>query len=305
MTQNICVLGGAGFIGSHLVEMLVSEGNNVTVLDDLSNSTLDNLSYVKHNIHFIKRDVSTPNYANRLGTFDVIYYLPCWPRSLSFSNPIRDIEVNLIGMVNTIRHAEKNDTKIIFSSNSGIYDTSKIPINEDTKDNPKTPYDLNKLTSEKYLRLYDIPHVIFRFATVYGPRQKTSDRWKPVIIEFIDKLSRGIPPTIFWDGKQTRAFIYVDDLVEALLNAKDNQKAVGETMILGSGAETSINQVYEAICNELDVKIEANHGPKAEGDIRRMCYDCGKAERILGWKAQTSLNDGIKRIIEIVRRKEG
>jgi len=305
MTMDICVLGGAGFIGSHLVERLVSEGNNVTVLDDLSNSTLDNLTYVKRNIHFIKKDVSTPNYANLIGTFDIIYYLPCWPRSMSFSSPIRDIEVNLIGMVNTIKHAKKTDAQIIFSSNSGIYDTSKIPINEDTKDNPKTPYDLNKLTSEKYLRLYNIPHIIFRFATVYGPRQKTSDRWKPVIIEFIDKLSSGETPTIFWDGEQTRDFIYVDDLVEALVKAKDNQNAIGETMILGSGVETSINKVYEAICNELDVKIEANHGPKAEGDIKRMCYDCGKAEKILDWKTETSLKDGIKKIIDIRAQKGG
>ena len=294
--MDICVLGGSGFIGSHLVERLVSEGDNVTVLDDLSNSTLDNLFCVKDKINFIKRDVSNPNYADDLDLFDVIYYLPCWPRSLSFSNPIRDIEVNLIGMVNTIRHAKKNNAKIIFSSNSGIYDTSKIPITEKTRDTPKTPYDLNKLTSEKYLKLYDLPHVIFRFATIYGPRQKTSDRWKPVIIEFIDKLSRGEPPTIFWDGEQTRDFIYVDDLVEALVTAKDNEDAVGETIILGSGTETSINEIYETICNELEVKIEANRGPKAEGDIRRMCYNCRKAEKTLGWKAETSLRDGINKI---------
>jgi len=301
--MNICVLGGAGFIGSHLVEELVSEGNNVTVIDDLSNGTLDNLSNIKNSIRFIKRDVSNPNYTDNLDTFDVIYYLPCWPRSLSFSNPIRDVEVNVIGMINTIRYAKKTNTKIIFSSNSGIYDTSKIPINENTKDNPTTPYDLNKLTSEKYLKLYDVPNVILRFATVYGPRQKTSDKWKPVIIEFINKLSLGEPPTILWDGKQTRDFIFIDDLVEALIKVKDNEKAVGETMILGSGTETNINQVYETVCNELDVKIEPHHGPKAKGDIRRMCYTCKKANELLNWKAETTLREGIKKIIKEEHRK--
>lgn len=265
--MRILVAGGAGFVGSHLVEKLVGLNYQVDVLDDLSNGRKDNLKTVWRRISFHELDVSQPlikHLSKR--KFDAIYHLPCFPRSRSFEDPKRDVEVNVIGMVNVLELAKKNKPKIIFSSNSGIYDTSKMPIDEDTPDDPKTPYDLDKLQAEKYLKLYrntfGIEHVIFRFATVYGPRQSLSPKWKPVVLEFIDSLLKHKPPVIYWDGEQTRDFIYVEDIVNALVLALDNKNANGETMILGSGRETSINQLYSSVSKILGADLKPKYEPK-------------------------------------------
>ena len=294
--KKMLVTGGAGFIGSHLVERLVDLNHEVTVLDDLSNGNLQKLKNVQNEITFIKHDISKPF---RLEGLDAICHLACFPRSRSFQNPQKDVEVNVIGMVNVLEAARKNNAKVVFSSNSGIYDTSRIPIDENSSDKPKTPYDLDKLQAENYMKLYKetfgIEYVIFRFATVFGARQNISPEWKPVVMEFISKLHRKQRPTIYWDGEQTRDFIHVEDVVNALVLALENKNANGETMILGSGKETSINKLYRLISRLLETNIEPIHEPKQLGDIRRMRYNCEKAKRILEWEPKISLNEGLRR----------
>ena len=304
MRTRVLISGGAGFVGSSLVERLVAENYKVIIVDDLSNGRIENLRNVFDKITFIGRDVSTPFYKEFPKTVkaDIIYHLSCFPRSMSFDNPVRDVEVNVIGMVNILELARMNDSRVIFSSNSGIYNTTEIPINEETPDHPTAPYDLDKLMAEEYMCLYSeaygIEGVTFRFATVFGPRQRTSPDWKPVVIEFIDKLSKGIAPTIYWSGDQSRDFIYVEDVVDGLMAALDTEKGLGETMILGSGVETSIMELYELVSEVLGVDIEPLRGPKALGDIARMRYDCAKAERLLGWTAGTSLAEGIRKTVD-------
>lgn len=302
--MNVLVTGGAGFVGSHLVDALVAAGHKVTVIDDLSNGSLDNLASVRDRIDFVRADItrSPDTWWNcDAPKFDAIYHLACWPRSRSFSNPKRDVEVNVVGMVHVILSALASNGRVLFSSNSGIYDTSIIPISESTPDAPKTPYDLDKLMAEEFLKLYgrtfDLDYVIFRFATVYGPRQRTTEEWKPVVVEFIEKLKRGIAPTIYWDGNQTRDLIFVGDVVRALVLALDSQEARHETMILGTGVETRMNDLYNTVASQLGVNIEPERQPKILGDIARMRYDCSKAERILGWKASTTVEDGVARVI--------
>ncbi|UCG45249.1 MAG: GDP-mannose 4,6-dehydratase [Candidatus Bathyarchaeota archaeon] len=296
--KRVLVTGGAGFIGSHLVEKLVSLSHDVTVLDDLSNGDLEKLRNVRDAITFLKHDISK---RTRLEGLDAIYHLACFPRSRSFQNPQRDVEVNVVGMINVLELARRNNAKVVFSSNSGIYDTSRIPIDEHSPDKPKTPYDLDKLQAEQYMKLYGdtfaVKSVIFRFATVFGDRQSISPEWKPVVMEFISKLQKEQKPTIYWDGEQTRDFIHVDDIVEALLLALESDGANGETMILGSGSETSINELYHSIGHLLKTSIEPTRKPKQLGDIRRMRYNCAKAEKILGWKPRISLDEGLRRTI--------
>jgi UDP-glucose 4-epimerase len=299
--KRVLVTGGAGFVGSHLVESLVDLNHDVVVFDDLSNGNLQNLENVRKEITFVKQDVSVPL---SLLDLNAIFHLACFPRSRSFENPRRDIEVNVIGMINVLELARKNDAEVIFSSNSGIYDTSRIPIDENTPDDPKTPYDLDKLQAENYMKLYGntygTEYVIFRFATIYGPRQNVSPEWKPVVMEFISKLQKKQAPTIYWDGEQTRDFTYVDDIVNALVLSLENKDARGETIILGSQKETSINRLYNIVSSLCGIYIEPLRKPKKMGDIRRMRYDCKKAHMILGWKADTTLEEGIRKITEIM-----
>ena len=306
--MKVLVTGGAGFVGSHLVDSLLAAGHDVTVIDDLSNGNLENLAHVAGRITFVRQDITVPPeewVGGKDADFDAVYNLACWPRSRSFTDPKRDVEVNVIGMVHAIKVALASNARLIFSSNSGIYDTSVIPINEATSDAPKTPYDLDKLMAEEFMKLYgrtfDLDYVIFRFATVYGPRQRTTEEWKPVVVEFIDKLKKGIAPTIYWDGNQTRDLIFVKDLVRALVLALDSKDAYHETMILGTGVETSMNDLYGSVSRQLDVHIEPERKPMILGDIARMRYDCAKAERILGWKATTPLDEGVAAIIDFVK----
>jgi UDP-glucose 4-epimerase len=293
--MRIIVDGGAGFVGSHLVERLVAQGHGVTVVDDLSNGSLENLEAVKDNVRFLKQDVSHPN-VEKWGEADVVYHLACWPRSRSFADPRRDVEVNLIGMVNVLEYARRCGARVVFSSNSGIYDSTVQPIREGNPENPTTPYDVNKLASEHmikaYAQAYGIKYTIFRFATVYGPRQKVSSEWNPVIANFIQTIHRGGIPYITGHGKQTRDFIYVSDIVDALVKGAEIRSSVGP-LLLGSGVETSIMSVLEKVCNILNTSVTFNVRPPPLGEIMRMSYDCSKARNTLGWGPKVSLDEGI------------
>ena len=290
--MRILITGGAGFIGSHLAEALVGEGHDISILDDLSNGTINNLASIHGHYKFIRGDVAINGTITK--DYEAIFHLACWPRSRSFSDPFRDVEVNINGMVNVLEIARRSDAKVIFSSNSGIYGTCKLPITEDSPDDPKTPYDLNKLTAEKYLELYyktyGIDYTIFRFATVYGPRQRTSEEWKPVVMEFIDKLSQGLTPTIYWNGEQTRDFIYVDDIVKNLVSAL--KWTLKGPIILATGKETSINELYDIISRKLNVAIQPRRAPMVLGDIPRMQY------KENGY-AQITVEEGINRIMRV------
>jgi len=301
--MNILVSGGAGFIGSHLVTRLVLEGHNVAVVDDLSNGKKTNLRRISNRIVFLEEDVTEKGKWSNLKNIDVIYALHCHPRSLSFTFPQKDIKVNVVGMVNVMQLANRTDAKIIFASNSGIYGEQKnLPIIEKHADQPSTFYDINKKTVEEYLKLYGafgLEYVIFRFATVYGSRQNVTEGWKPVIKHFLSQALNGGSIVIDGDGTQSRDFIYVRDIVDALVLALNNGEAIGETMILGTGKETSINSLYKTVCEVTGNHLSHRYGPKRLDDIQRMVYSYRKAEAILGWKPQFSLEDGIREMVSL------
>lgn len=294
------VTGGAGFVGSHLVDRLVSDGWGVIVVDDLSNGSLNNLSNCMRDIRFLKRDISEPDWENSIDGVDVVFHLACWPRSRSFKQPLDDVRVNLMGVVNVLEYARKYVPRVVFSSNSGIYDSSIQPIRENNPENPTTPYDVDKLASEHmikaYHQAYGVPYTIFRFATVYGPRQRVSSEWNPVVATFIETLKIGKTPYVTGDGKQTRDFIYVADIVDALVKGSHLEKSIGP-LLLGSGVETSINEGLQAVCDELGVKLCFEQRPMPLGEIRRMSYDCAAARSALGWIPKVSLKDGVHRMV--------
>lgn len=293
------ISGGAGFVGSHLVDRLVSEGWGVTVIDDLSNGSLDNLSQSIKNIRFLKHDISVPDWVKAVKDVDVVFHLACWPRSRSFKSPLQDVRVNLMGVVNVLEYARRCGARIIFSSNSGIYDSAVQPIREGNPEKPTTPYDVDKLASEHmikaYHHAYGIPYTIFRFATVYGPRQRVSSEWNPVVATFIDTLKRGKTPYVTGDGSQTRYFIYVSDIVDALVKGAKLRESAGP-MLLGSGVETSVMEALETVCEVLDKPVKYEPRPKPLGEIHRMSYDCSYAHRVLGWIPSVALEEGVRRV---------
>jgi len=301
------ITGGAGFIGSHLTEKLLRNGAAVVIVDDFSNGTMANLEKVKDKVTVLKHDISASfaQLKEALGDhrFDGIFHLACFPRSLSLKDPFRDLEVNAKGMLNVLELARLNKAKVVFTSNSGIYgDPEYLPIDEKHPDKPSTPYDANKLVSEYYLKIYyhiyGIPIAICRLATVYGERQRTKPEWKPVIPEFATRVWRGESPVIYWDGEQTRDLIYVKDVVQGLAKAFASESTADEVFILGTSIETSVNRIYQIICQALGKQIEPTRAGKVAGDIRSMKLSFEKAERTFGFKPEYSLEQGVKNYID-------
>ena len=299
----ILITGGAGFVGSHLTEKLLDDGATVVIIDDFSNGTMANLENVEDKVTVLKQDISVSfgQFKKALADyrFDGIFHLACFPRSLSLQNPFRDLEVNVKGTLNVLELAKLTKAKVAFTSNSGIYgDPEYLPIDEKHPDKPSTPYDANKLVSEYYMKIYchihGVPIAIGRLATVYGERQRTKPEWKPVIPEFATKLMQGESPTIYWDGEQTRDLIYVKDVVQGLVKAFYSEDTEDEVFILGTGTETSINDIYRVVCMALDIRTEAKRAEKIAGDIRRMKLSFEKAERTFGFRPEYSLEQGVK-----------
>ena len=297
--MKVLITGGAGMVGSHIATKLVENNHAVTILDDLSNGQLSNIEHIKDKIIFLKWDVSEKILDEKFG---VIYHLACFPRSACFDNPKRDVKVNIIGIINVLELARKYNSKVIYSSNSGIYDTAKLPVTENTPDKPTSPYDIDKMTADWYCKvygeIYNVPTVIFRFGMIYGPRQKLSDLWRPVVTQFVRNILEDKPCRIDGDGEQTRDFMFVEDVVEALYQAKDNNVAVGKTMILGTGIRTSINELHKTCVEVCGKNTGIYKGSLRAGDIKDMQYPSTYAQTILDWKPTTDIKTGIRKIKE-------
>jgi UDP-glucose 4-epimerase len=312
MTVSL-VAGGAGFIGSHLVEALVKQGKQVIVLDDFSNGRIGNLEAVESKITVIRQDISQ-DYKSRpdITAPEEIYSLACFPRQISLANPRRDCEVNLIGTVNALELARKTGAKVLFTSNTGIVSSpTKLPVDETFPPNPLTPYDTNKLASEHLLRIYSqiygLRTVTVRFASIYGPRQRVNEKvgWKPVIPELATKLLKSEPPTIDGDGSQTRDFLYVKDAVDGVIRAMESSRPEanhGETFILGTNTETSIKELYSTISSLVGRNIKPKSGPRKPEEISRMRYDYSKAQSVFSFKPKTPLSEGLKETVEFLKK---
>lgn len=304
--QKIMITGGTGFVGSHLIEELMKSDSEITVIDDFSNSSKDRISQYEDRVNCIKKDISDSDWSELSNIKpDVIFHLATHPRSFSIKDPRRNMEVNINGTLNLLEFAKKNNSKVIYTSNSGIYgNPSTVPIDESFRDNPITPYDVNKLVGEYYGKIYHKFHgvyfITFRLATVYGERQKINEKlgWYPVIPTFVEKLLQNDIPTIHSDGNQTRDFIYVKDVVDCLILGLKSENSGGEVFNLSTEIETSINDVYSLISKILKKDLQPKKGDELPGDIRRMCYSYKKAKDALGYSPKFSVEKGIKIYIE-------
>jgi UDP-glucose 4-epimerase len=294
MAVRAVVTGGAGFIGSHVVDALVARGDEVHVVDSFATGRRENLNPAatlhEHDIREPLRplfDTIRPEVVAHLAAQADV--------GTSVEQPERDAQVNVLGTLNVLEAARPHDAQVIFSSTGGaIYGECERPAREDDPRGPVSPYGTSKLAAEEYLatwnRLYETRHVALRFANVYGPRQLPKLEGGVVSI-FIDRLRGGESITIYGDGEQTRDFVYVGDVVAAVLASIGQH---GSTFNIGTGTETSVNELFEACRRIAGIEVHAEHAPPKPGDALRSVLDVSRAERELGWRPRTALADGLE-----------
>ena len=297
------VTGGAGFIGSHVVDALVTRGEEVTVLDNLSTGRREN---VNEGARLIEGDVTTAKEAFAAARPEICFHLAAQADvRVSVERPGFDAEVNLLGTIHVLEAARAHGAQVVFASTGGaIYGECDGPADEESPRRPLAPYGASKLSAEEYLatynRLYETGHVALRYGNVYGPRQDPHGEAGVVAI-FLGRLAREEPLRVFGDGRQTRDYVYVGDVVTATLAAQGHAGVFN----VGTGTETSVLDLAKACQSAAGVSAEAEHAAARPGELQRSVLDPGRAERELGFRAQTSLEDGLEATWEFIREAEG
>ncbi len=287
------VTGGAGFIGSHVADRLLAQGDEVHVLDNLSSGKREN---VADGATLHEGDIRTD--AERV--FDEVRPEACFHLAaqidvrVSVEQPDVDAEVNVIGTVRVLEAARKHGTKVVFSSTGGaIYGECDRPAPEDSARQPLAPYGTSKLAAEEYLamynRLYGTSHVSMRYGNVYGPRQDAHGEAGVVAI-FMSRLRDGETPRIFGDGEQTRDYVYVADVAAATLAGFGHD---GSFFNVGTGIETSVLELYERIQGVSGIEREPEFAPARAGELQRSVLDASRAHHELGWQPGHSLDEGL------------
>jgi UDP-glucose 4-epimerase len=299
--EKALVTGGAGFIGSHLVERLMHDGLQVTVLDNLSTGKRTNLP---PEADFILGDVRDPDIVTAVVSgVDVVFHLAArvsirasvegfWP----------DAETNLVGTLNVLRACVAREAKkLVYASSMAVYADAPqaVPLSEDYATAPISPYGVAKLASERYATLIaaqsGFEAVSLRYFNTYGPRQ-TFTPYVGVITIFVQRLLRGEPPIIFGDGEQCRDFVYVGDIVDATVRAMTTDVS-GEVFNIGSGQGTSVNQIAALLCERLAPEIAPQHVAAHPGELRNSIANIDKARRLLGYDPHGQLEDKVDEII--------
>ena len=305
--MRILVTGGAGFIGSHIVDAYLAAGHEVTVVDDLSTGRKHNLNAKASFQQLDIRDRGLRQFI-AAGRFEVInHHAAQISVKVSTEDPLLDAEVNVLGLLNVLQAAaESGVRKVIFASSGGtIYGgPERLPIDEGYPYAPESPYGCSKAAGELYLRCFakerGLGFTALRYSNVYGPRQDPHGEAGVVAI-FARKVLAGDTPVIHWDGEQSRDFVYVGDVARASLLALS--AGDGEGLNIGTGVPTTVNQLYQGICDAAGRRIEPQYGPRRPGDLRTSYLDAAKAQQVLGWQPEVALADGLARTVEYFRQE--
>jgi UDP-glucose 4-epimerase len=307
--MKVLVTGGAGFIGSHLVDRLIQEGHEVVVVDNLSTGKRRNLNRAAR---FFKLDIQSWRLERvfRNERPNVVMHLAAqMDVRKSVEDPVFDAQVNVLGTLNVLQQAVRHGVrKVVFSSSGGaIYGEQEIyPAPESHVTRPLSPYGISKLCGEQYLSYYQrvsgLQVVNLRYANVYGPRQDP-DGEAGVVAIFIQKLLNNEQAIVNGNGRQTRDFVYVEDVVEANL-AVMGQETQG-TYNVGTGEETSINDVLRILVGHTNSTCKELHGPAKHGEQVRSVIDASKIRQELSWEPRTELSEGLKRTIDYFRERMG
>jgi len=302
------VTGGAGFIGSHLVERLVQLGSEVVVLDDLSTGKKENLERLGGRVSLIQRDVREFDY-DEAGPLDGIFNEAARALIPSFKDPLTDLAVNTGNAIRILEYARKKGVRVVHASSGSVYGNPlRIPIAEDHPLNPISPYAASKLSAEHYCSLYHevygVDVCMLRYFNVYGPRQNVSEDYGVIPI-FVHRALNGSPLTIFGDGRQTRDFLHVDDVVSANLLAYSADEMGGQILnIGGEGKEVSILELSEMVMRLCGVRVPVVFSGPKPGDIRRLAGDSSKAGRLIGYSAHIPLEAGLESYVAYARETE-
>jgi len=303
--KNILVTGGAGFIGSNLVDRLVLLNNNVTVLDNLFTGKLENIDSLA-DINFINGSVTDSSLVNELvSKADIIFHLAAGNIMLSTENPDADFQVNVGGTLNVLLAAKKyNVEKIVFVSSASVYGNAiNFPIQEETNLRPLSPYAASKISAENYCvafyESFEIPVTILRFSNVYGIKQNPINKYCGVIAKFFDCIANNYPLKIYGNGEQTRDFTHIDDTIDAAILTAISPKAIGEVYNISSGKETSIKDLAKLALQIAGKDLELEHiKPRVIDNINRRELSTEKIRKSLHWSPNISLESGLKKTYE-------
>ena len=304
------VTGGAGFIGSHIVDALVQAGQTVRVVDNLSTGHRENL--VQHSpgvVEFVEADLAESGVAAEAvaGIEHVLHIaaIPSVPRSVE--DPITTHRANVDATLLLLEAARAAQVaRLVFASSSSVYGNSPtLPKDEKMPTNPLSPYALQKLIGEQYVRLfhglYGLDTVALRFFNVFGPRQDPSSPYSGVISLFTAALSERRRPTIHGDGRQTRDFTYVSDVAAGVIAASTAPGASGKVINLAPGGRVSLNSLFSVLRDVIGADVEPIHGPTRKGDVRDSQADNTLARELLGFDPQVTVEDGLRRTVEWFR----
>ena len=303
--MKIMITGGAGFIGSHVADMLLDNGHAVVIVDDLSNGKKENINPRAAFYHISILDSGLAEIFRKEGPEVVIHHAAQISVRESVKDPLHDMEINIKGSVQLLEHCKNNQVrKVIFSSTGGaLYgEQDYFPADENHPMRPLSPYAIAKLSVEKYLFFYftthRLPYTALRYANVYGPRQDPFGEAGVVAI-FSQKMLKGDQPTINGDGNQTRDFVYVGDV--ALANLLALQHEVTGEINIGTGVETSINTIFNEIRSLVAPGTPEVHGPAMPGEQLRSVLSYQKARTVLGWEPTMPLTEGLKHTVDFFR----
>jgi UDP-glucose 4-epimerase len=301
--RRVLVTGGAGFVGSNIVRRLLALGARVTVLDDLFTGRRENLP--AEGFGFVEGSVcDAPMVEHLVAQNEIVIHAAARNIVVSTKDPRQDFETNIGGTLNVLLAARAAGTeRVVYTSSTSVYGNPRyMPVNEDDHLSLLTPYAVSKLSGEHYCMAfyesYGLRTTAVRYSNIFGPGQDPANPYCGVVAKFCEALFAGRAPAIHGDGNQTRDFTYIDDAVEATLLAVVSDRALGEVFNVGSGVETSVNQLAATLIRLTGVTVEPTHADRRDVDnIRRRVVNIEKARRALRWVPEVTLDEGLRRTI--------
>lgn len=303
--MRILVTGGAGFIGSHIVDLYLAAGHEVAIVDNLWEYGGGKEVNINPQASLYRADITDEagieRIFNEVRPEIVNHHAAQASVAISTQDPLLDARVNVSGLLNVLTNCTRSGTKkIIFASSGATYGTpEEVPVNEETPQRPESPYGITKLAAEFYLRYWyeanGLRYTALRYGNVYGPRQDPNGE-AGVIAIFAKHILAYEPVRIDWNGEQQKDYIYAGDVARANLLALDHGD--NDIFCIATGKGTAVNEIYRALTKSIGHEVEIVRAPKRPGDIHLIYFDCSKAERLLGWKAQVSLEEGMRATVQ-------